>query len=151
MKKTNYRDVRSTPPRVGKLSELENDLKLLTTEEVDKKLKDLEVVTSVNGNTGSVILEIPVVRRIETYLGVTNANGDFSVIYTTPFTSVPDVQPQLQSGKSSQVVRITNSTVNGFTVNVTERMSANLLTAEVLLATTVPVSGASVSALVTSR
>lgn len=151
MKKTNYRDVRSTPPRIGKLSELENDLKLLTTEEVDKKLKDLEVVTSVNGNTGSVVLEIPVVRRTETYLGVTNANGDFSVIYTTPFTSVPDVQPQLQSGKSSQVARITNSTVNGFTVNVTERMSANLLATEVLLATTVPVSGASVSVLVTSR
>lgn len=94
---------------------------------------------------------IPTVRRVETYLGSTDSSGNYSVVYSTPFSSVPDVQPQLQAGTASQVVRITSSTVSGFTVNVTNRASVNVVGVEVLLAATTPVNGASVSVLVTAR
>lgn len=94
---------------------------------------------------------IPVVRRSETFNGVTNASGNYSVVYTTPYASVPDVQPQLTAGTPSQVVRITSSTVSGFTVNVTNRASVTLLATEILLAATTPVSAAAVSVLVTAR
>lgn len=90
-------------------------------------------------------------KRQETFLGVTNASGNYTVTYTTPYSSVPDVQPQLQAGTPSQVVRITSSTTTGFTVQVTNRASVTLLAVEVLLAATTPVTGASVSVLVTAR
>lgn len=43
MREVNYRNVRSTPPRLTKLSQLENDLNILTTEEVDRRLEELEI------------------------------------------------------------------------------------------------------------
>jgi len=94
---------------------------------------------------------IPTVRRLETFNGSTDASGNFTATYSTPYTSVPDVQPQLTAGTPSQVVRITSNTVNGFTVNVTNRASVTLLAIEVLLAATTPVSGAAISVLVTAR
>lgn len=93
----------------------------------------------------------PELLRIETFLGTTDGSGNYTVTYSTPYASVPDVQPQLQSGTPSQVVRITSSTTTGFTVQVTNRASVNLLGFEILLAATTPVSGSSVSVLVTSR
>lgn len=171
MRKINYRDVRSSPPRVTRLSELENDLSMATPDEVRQMLADMTVVTSVNGSTGAVSLHIPtqvqsdwsatsgmgvilnkpILKRSEVYRGVTDASGNYSVTYSTPYESVPHVQPALQAGTSSQVVRITSSTVNGFTVQVTNRASTTLLAIEVLLASTTPVNGASVSVLVAER
>lgn len=94
---------------------------------------------------------IPTVRRLETFNGTTDASGNFTVTYSTPYPAVPDVQPQLTAGTASQVVRITSNTVNGFTVNVTNRASVTLLAIEVLLAA--PFTGvvAAVSVLVTAR
>lgn len=151
MKKTNYRDIRSTPPRVGKLSELENDLDLVRPEDITRTINETALVTSVNGLTGDVNLNIPTEKRIETYLGVTDSSGNYKVTYQTPYTTVPDIQPQLQSGTSSQVVRITSNTVDGFIVNVTDRPSTTLLAVEVQLASTTPVRDASISVLVTAR
>lgn len=151
MRDVNYRNVRSSPPRISKLSDLENDLNILTSKEVEDRINKIRMVTSVNGQSGEIDLDMPIVRRSEIYTGTTNANGNFTVTYTSPFSSVPDVQPQLQSGTSSQVVRITNSTVSGFTVNVTNRASVTLLAVEVLLAATTPVVGAPVSVLVTAQ
>lgn len=91
------------------------------------------------------------VRRTETYLGTTDGSGNYTVTYSQAFSTTPDIQPQLQAGTSSQVVRITSSTTTGFTVQVTERSSVNLLGVEVLLAATTPVSGSSVGVLVISR
>lgn len=105
-----------------------------------------------NSTTG--VLNVPTpstAKRIETYTGTTDGSGNYTVTYGTAFSTVPDVQPQLQAGTTSQVVRITSSTTTGFTVNVTNRASVTLLSIEVLLAATTPVSGASVGVLVTSR
>ena len=214
MRTVNYRDVRSTPPRISKLSELDNDLDLMTTQEVQSMLSQLPMVTSVNGDSGvvtlalfsgnyldligkpalfsgaysdltgkpvlfsgsyldltnkptipaaqvnsdwnavsglGVILNKPTLHKTETFSGVTNASGNYTVTYATPYPSVPDVQPQLTAGTPSQVVRITSSTTAGFTVQVTNRASVTLLAIEVLLAATTPVVSAPVSVLVTAR
>lgn len=94
---------------------------------------------------------IPTTKRIETYLGNTDTGGNYTVTYATPFAVAPDVQPQIQSGTPSQVVRITSSTTTGFTVQVTQRSAVSLLGIEVLLAATTPVNNSSVSVLVTER
>lgn len=90
-------------------------------------------------------------KRIETFLGTTDGSGNYTVTYSPSYSVTPDVQPQLQAGTPSQVVRITSSTNTGFTVTVTNRASVTLLGIEVLLAATTPVSGASVGVLVTAR
>lgn len=94
---------------------------------------------------------IPLVLRTETFSGVTNASGQFTVTYSTPYSVIPDVQPQLTAGTPSQVARITSNSVNGFTVTVTNRASVNLLGIDVLLAATVVVASAPISVLVTAR
>ena len=94
---------------------------------------------------------IPTVRKVETFNGVTNASGNYTVTYATPYATVPDVQPQLTAGTPCQVVRITASTTTGFTVQVTNRGSVTLLAIEILLAATTLVSAAAVSVLVTAR
>lgn len=91
------------------------------------------------------------VRRQEPFLGTTDGSGNYTVTYGTAYPATPDVQPQLQAGTPSQVVRITASSTTGFTVNVTNRASVTILGIDVLLATTTAVSGASVSVLVTAR
>lgn len=105
-----------------------------------------------NSTSGpSEILNKPGLLRIDTYLGTTDGSGNYTITYPEAFSTVPDVQPQLQAGTPSQVVRITSSTTTGFTVQVTNRASVNLLGFELLLAATTPVSGASVGVLVVER
>lgn len=94
---------------------------------------------------------IPIVRRSETYSGVTDASGNFSVVYSTPFPAVPHVTPVIIGGTPSQVARVTASTTSGCTINVTNRASVTLLAIEVLLAATTPVAGAAVSVSVLAR
>lgn len=90
-------------------------------------------------------------KRTEAYLGTTDGSGNYTVTYGTAFSSVPDVQPQMQAGAFNQFIRITSSTTTGFTVQVAQRNSVNLLGIDVLLSTTAVVSGASVGVLVTAR
>lgn len=99
----------------------------------------------------SQILNKPTLKKQETFVGTTDGSGNYTVTYSVAYSTTPDVQPQLQAGTPSQVVRITASSTTGFTVNVTNRTSANLLGIDVLLATTTVVSGASVGVLVTER
>ena len=94
---------------------------------------------------------IPTVRRMETFSGVTNGSGNYTITYSTPYPTVPHVAPQLTAGTASQVARITASSVNGFTVSVTNRASVTLLAVEVLLASTTSVVGAAVSVAVLAR
>lgn len=94
---------------------------------------------------------IPVVRRMETFSGVTDASGNFTVTYATAYPAIPHVNPQLTAGTPSQVVRVVASTATGFTVNATNRSSVTLLAVEVLLAATTPVVGAAVSVSVLAR
>lgn len=107
--------------------------------------------TQGNSSSADFVKNKPTIPNIKTYLGTTDGSGNYSVTYSPSYIAIPDVQPQLQNGTPTQVVRLTVSTTAGFTVQVTNRASTTLLGIEVLLATTTPVSGASVSVLVTSR
>lgn len=107
-------------------------------------IPDIQAALDLKADSSSI-------KRVETYVGVTNGSGNYSVVYATPFSSVPDVQPQMQSGTFNQFIRITSSTTTGFTVNVGQRNAATVLGVELLLAATVAVNGASVGVLVTER
>lgn len=169
----NYSQIVNPPNIPTNTSQLTNDSGFLTS--------FVAPVSSVNGKTASVTLTNTDVgaaplshvhsiaqvtglqaaldskanstasKRVETYLGVTNAAGNYTVVYATPFASIPDVQPQMTAGTFNQFIRITSSTTTGFTVMVGQRNAVTLLGMEVLLASTQPTSGASVGVLVTSR
>lgn len=106
------------------------------------------LVKSVNGQQGDVTI---VIKRVETFMGITDLNGDYSVTYDTAYLTTPDIQPQMQSGTPSRSIRIKSSTNTGFTVNVTEQTATTIMDREVISSSATPVSGASVSVLVTER
>lgn len=83
------------------------------------------------------------------YSGTTNASGEFSVVYIEPYLVAPVVLPViLPNGAAERTVRVSANSTTGFTVKVEQRSSINLLGADVLLATTTNVSGATVSVVV---
>ena len=90
---------------------------------------------------------LPVQRRIETFTGTTNAQGQITVTYSSPYPTVPVVQTPVVS-QPNQVWWVTNSTVSGFTMTLSERRTVSLLGAEVLLGAVVPVPGVTAKVLV---
>lgn len=93
---------------------------------------------------------LPVAKRIETYAGVTDANGLYTVTYPTAFPSVPSVQPQPPTAPN-QVWVVVSSTANGFSLRLTQRASVTLLSIEVLLAATTNVVAAPAQVLVVGQ
>lgn len=93
---------------------------------------------------------LPTAKRIEVYTGTTNAAGQITVTYSTPFTSVPVVQPPAPT-LPSQVWTTISSTTTGFTLQLNQRNTVPLLGMEVLLGATVPVNGAAATVLVVSQ
>lgn len=131
-------------------------------------------VTSVNSKTGAVVLSTSDVtegtnlyytntrvqsylssqgfRKVETFLGTTNASGDLVITFTNTYSTAPDVQAQIfPSTTANQIIRVTSVTTTGCTIRVEQRNAVTLLAVEVLLAAVVPVNGASVSVQVTPR
>lgn len=86
--------------------------------------------------SGKLNLGIPGSKRIDTYTGTTDANGLFTVTYPTPFATVPSVQPEPPLVANQVWVKVT-STVNGFSLRLTQRNVVSLLGVEVLLGATV--------------
>lgn len=93
---------------------------------------------------------LPVAKRIETYAGATDANGLYTVTYSTAFPAVPNVQPQPPTAPN-QVWVVVSSTVNGFSLRLTQRASVTLLSIEVLLAATTNVAAAPAQVLVVAQ
>jgi len=93
---------------------------------------------------------LPVARRIETYAGTTNAQGQVTVTYSTAFSVPPVVQPPAPA-VANQVWTTVSSTTTGFTLQLNQRNSINLLNADVLLGATVPVVGTAAQFLVVSQ
>lgn len=131
-------------------------------------------VTSVNSKTGAVVLSTSDVtegtnlyytntrvqsylssqgfRKVETFLGTTNASGDLVITFANTYSTAPDVQAQIfPSTTANQIIRVTSVTTTGCTIRVEQRNAVTLLAIEVLLAAVVPVNGASVSVQVTPR
>ena len=131
-------------------------------------------VTSVNSKTGAVVLSTSDVaegtnlyytntrvqsylssqgfRKVETFLGTTNASGDLVITFANTYSTAPDVQAQIfPSTTANQFVRITAISTTGCTIRVEQRSAVTLLAVEVLLAAVTAVNGASVSVQVTPR
>lgn len=113
-----------------------------------------QVQSDWNATTGlGVILNkptIPTQKRIETYTGTTNASGQITVTYATAFPSAPNVQPPPPTA-ANQVWTVVSNTVSGFTLQLNQRNTVTLLSVEVLLGATVPVSGAAAQVLVVGQ
>lgn len=90
---------------------------------------------------------LPVAKRIETYAGTTNAQGQVTVVYATAFAAAPIVQPPAPAA-ANQVWTTVSNTTTGFTLQLNQRNSINLLNVDVLLGATVPVAGTAAQFLV---
>lgn len=93
---------------------------------------------------------LPASRRIDTYQSTTDASGLITVVYATPFSSVPSVQPPAPAA-ANQVWTMVSSTANGFSLRLSQRASVQLLGVEVLLAATTNVAGAPAQIVVVDR
>lgn len=147
----------------------------LTPEQVDQMIQDAmsahthpinEVVglqAALNGKfatpTGAAsqyirgdgsLATFPAVKRIETYSGTTNASGQITVTYPSAFPTVPVVQPPAPAA-ANQVWTTVSSSTTGFTMQLNQRNTVTLLSVEVLLGATVPVSGTAATFLVVAQ
>lgn len=106
------------------------------------------------GSYGSVTVDtkgrVTAGKRLLAYRGTTDASGNYTVTFSTAFSSSPNIQASINNqSNTSQFIRVSNVTTTGFTINVYQRSAVTLLGIEVLLAATTNVSGASVDVLVT--
>jgi hypothetical protein len=85
------------------------------------------------------------VKRQETYSGVSNASGIFSVTFPTVYAAAPNIQAQLIGGTDTQSLTSVLASATGFTVTVRNR--TDLLG---LLPSYSNVSGATVKVLITA-
>lgn len=90
-------------------------------------------------------------RKVETFLGTTDVSGNVTITFANSYATAPDVQPQIVGGSFNQFVRVVSVSATQAVVQVAQRNSINLLGADVLLSTTVAVSGVSVTVQVTPR
>lgn len=90
-------------------------------------------------------------RKVETFLGTTDASGNLTITFVNTYTTPPDIQPQIIGGTFNQMVRVTSVTNTGCVVQAAQRNVVTLLGLEVLLGATVNLAGASVTVQVTPR
>lgn len=88
-------------------------------------------------------------KRFECFNGSTDASGNYSVSYVTPYAAIPNVQPVTYPPASATTrVRVTASTVNGFTVKTETNAGVTVLGIDVLSLATANVAGVPVRILV---
>lgn len=90
-------------------------------------------------------------KKVEMFQGTTNASGVYQVTFANTYTLVPHVNPVMINNAANYIMTLTNVTTTGCTVTILQRSAVTLLAVEVLLAATVPVSGATVGVLVVSK
>lgn len=90
-------------------------------------------------------------RRVETFLGTSDASGNITITFANTYATPPDIQPQIIGGTFNQSVRVVSVSTTGCVVQAAQRNVVTLLGLEVLLGATVALAGASVSIQVTSR
>lgn len=88
--------------------------------------------------------------RQERYSGITNASGNYTVVFGTPYLVAPNIQPNIIAGTALQRT-ITTVTTTGFTINVVSQNTNNLLGIINLISSTTNVVGAALDVLVTEK
>lgn len=90
-------------------------------------------------------------RKVETFLGTSDANGNVTITFANTYSTPPDIQPQIIGGTFNQSVRVVSVSTTGCVVQAAQRNLVTLLAVEVLLGATVNLVGASVTIQVTPR
>jgi len=90
-------------------------------------------------------------RKVETFLGTSDANGNVTITFANTYSTPPDIQPQIIGGTFNQSVRVVSVSNTGCVVQAAQRNLVTLLAVEVLLGATVNLVGASVTIQVTPR
>lgn len=90
-------------------------------------------------------------RKVETFLGTSDASGNITITFANTYSTPPDIQPQIIGGTFNQSVRVVSVSTTGCVVQAAQRNVVTLLSVEVLLGATVNLVGASVTVQVTPR
>ena len=93
---------------------------------------------------------LPVGKRIESYVGLTDANGLYTVAYPTAFPAVPSVQPGPPSDSTQSWVLVA-STTTGFSVRLVQRSVLTVLSLQVLAGVVTNVAAAPAQVLVVAQ
>lgn len=87
-----------------------------------------------------------------TYSGTTNSSGVYTVTFSEAYSVAPNIQANIvNQSNTNQFIRVTSISTTGFTINVFQRNSINLLGTDVLLFSTANVNGASVDVVITEK
>lgn len=115
-------------------------------------------ITSLQGSVSSLASSVSTLntanKRTEVYQGTTDSNGEYKVVYATPFPAgvVPHVSVEFINTDSTNLrtSRLTASSNTGFTVKIEQRASSliSLLGINLILGGTTNVTSAVVSVLV---
>lgn len=106
------------------------------------------------------VLNIPtpsIAKRQLTYSGVTDASGNYTVTFATPFSVAPNIQQNLIGGSALQGTLITSVTTTGFTIQAYTRSTVSslpiigTLTGLLVGAATNPLVGGAIDVLVTEK
>lgn len=86
-------------------------------------------ISLTNTGTGSAtynpltgIFNIPSRKKQETFSGITNASGVYTVTFPVAYTFAPNVQANIINGTDTQNIRITSISTTGVTVTVRNRV-----------------------------
>lgn len=91
-------------------------------------------------------------KRVETYSGVSNVNGEYSVTFSQAYSVAPNIQASIvNQSATNQFIKITSVSTTGFIINVYERGSVNISGSDVLLSGVSNVNGASIDVLCTEK
>lgn len=109
----------------------------------------------VTDGTGSlmvcdgVIWKAVPTKRVETYTGITDLNGNFTVVFAVPFVAIPHVNPVTYPSADADT-RVRNIAVSstGFTVRSEKNVGLTVLGLTVLGFGTAPVAGVPVRVVV---
>lgn len=135
-------------------SQTSNSGKYLTTNGTSPNWTTLlsQVTQTLIGSNGITIstasnsFTISNTKRQETYSGTTDGSGNYTISFSTAYSTTPNIQAALINGTDSQNLRITSRTTTGFTVLIRNRTDALGL-----LPSWSNVSGAEVDVLVTEK
>lgn len=96
-------------------------------------------------------------KRIETYSGITNASGIYTVVFSTPYTVAPNIQANLIGGSALSGIIITSISTTGFTITAYTRSTVSslpivgTLTAALIGTATTALVGGNIDVLITSK
>lgn len=113
--------------------------------------------TTVTGTYPNFTVSTTSGKRQLTYTGTTDATGNYTVTFATPFSATPNIQQNLIGGNALQGTLITNISTTGFTIQAFTRSTVStlpvlgVLTAALVGTATNPLVGGTVHVLITEN